>query len=63
MAKYELPIFAPAEVRNFPGDLMFAKTSESESAMIMPPIEKAKMIAKKGRRVALRSNSNFFNII
>ena len=44
MAKYELPIFAPAEVRNFPGDLMFAKTSESESAMIMPPIEKAKKL-------------------
>ena len=42
---------------------MFAKTSESESAIIIPPIEKAKIMAKNGRNVALRIDSSFFNII
>ena len=42
---------------------MFAKTSESESAIIIPPIKKAKIMAMKGIKVALRNDSSFFNII
>jgi hypothetical protein len=42
---------------------MFAKTSESESAIIIPPIKNAKIIAKNGRNVALRIDSSFFNTI
>ena len=51
MAKYEFPIFAAAEVKNFPGDEICAITTASESTIIIPPIKKAKINAKNGNKV------------
>ena len=63
MAKYEFPIFAAAEVKNFPGDEICAITTASESTMIIPPIKKAKINAKKGSKVLPNIfPSNFFII-
>jgi hypothetical protein len=42
---------------------MFASTSESESAMITPPIKKAKTNAKNGSNAAFLNDSSRLNII
>jgi hypothetical protein len=60
-AKYEFPILAAADVKNFPGDEICAITTASERTIIIPPIKKAKINAKKGSKVLLRNfSSNFF---
>jgi hypothetical protein len=42
---------------------MFANTSESESAIIIPPIKKARIKARNGRSAAFRNDSNLLSII
>jgi hypothetical protein len=63
MAKKEFPIFAKNEVMNFLGELILDITSESVSAIIMPPIKKAKIKAKNGSCITFLIFFNCFNII
>jgi hypothetical protein len=51
IARYELPIFEPAEVRNLPGEEICPIINGSEITITIPPIRNANINATKGSRV------------